>query len=174
MIKDSITTSRFILRPIELGDLSGMFELDNSSLVHTYLQDQIVTTLDQVVQVIEFIQNQYIENGIGRWAIIDKQTNEFIGWAGLKLVTEQTNGHINFYDLGYRLIPKYWGKGIASEVSLQWVNYAFNQLDIQNLYAMADSNNIASCRVLEKTGFRCSEQFYLDEVLHNWYVLTKI
>ena len=56
------------------------------------------------------IRQQYIDNGIDRWAIINKETNDFIGWTGLKFVTETTNNHINFYDLGYRLIEKYWAK----------------------------------------------------------------
>ncbi len=57
-----------------------------------------------------FIRNQYLENGIGRWAIISKENNEFIRWTGFKWITEQTNGHKNYYDLEYRLLQENWGK----------------------------------------------------------------
>ena len=42
-------------------------------------------------------------------------TNEMIGWCGLKLLTEPVNGRVNFYDLGYRFKQRHWGKGYASE-----------------------------------------------------------
>ena len=43
--------------------------------------------------VFHFVRQQYRDHGIGRWAVIDKKTNEFIGWTGLKFVTELTNNH---------------------------------------------------------------------------------
>ncbi|MHC5362413.1 GNAT family N-acetyltransferase [Myroides sp. LJL110] len=97
----------------------------------------------------------------------------FIGWAGLKLVKEPTNGHVDYYDLGYRLIQKYWNKAIASEVAKAWCVYAFNQMSIQTLYAAADLENIGSNKVLTKIGFKCIEQFSYHGVLHNWYKLEK-
>lgn len=60
--------------------------------------------------MIDSIRRQYIENGIGRWAVIDKESNNFVGWSGLKLITAKINNHQNFYDLGYRLIKRYWGR----------------------------------------------------------------
>ena len=68
-------TDRLILREILPTDIDGMYELDSDPEVHRYLGNQPVTNKDQVVEVINFIRQQYIDNGIGRWAIIDKKTN---------------------------------------------------------------------------------------------------
>nr|WP_240768670.1 GNAT family N-acetyltransferase [Olivibacter sp. XZL3] len=81
-----------------------MYELDSDPEVHKYLGNNPIKDKDQVPGIIDFIRKQYIEHGIGRWAVVDKQTNDFIGWAGLKYITEETNGQKNYYDLGYRLI----------------------------------------------------------------------
>ena len=107
-------TERLILREILPTDVEGMYELDSDPEVHKYLGNKPVTSREQTVDVIHFIRQQYVDNGIGRCAIIDKKSNEFIGWTGLKLVTYKTNHHTNYYDLDYRLIKKYWGKGIAT------------------------------------------------------------
>lgn len=100
-------TERLILREILPTDIDGMFELDADPEVHKYLGNNPVTDKSDIVGAIDFIRQQYSEHGIGRWAIIDKQTNAFIGWTGLKFVIELTNKHKNYYDLGYRLIKKY-------------------------------------------------------------------
>ena len=100
-------TERLILREILPIDVEGLWELDSDPEVHKYLGNNPVTDKEQIVEVINFIRQQYIDNGIGRWAIIDKKTNEFIGWTGLKFVTDTINNHQNYYDLGYRLIKKY-------------------------------------------------------------------
>ena len=52
--------------------------------------------------MISFIRAQYVKNGIGRWAIIDKNTEDFIGWTGLKY-EQNLRKEFNYYDLGYRL-----------------------------------------------------------------------
>ena len=172
-MKIFVETERFILREILSTDVDGLFELDSDSQVHRYLGNKPVSQKDQIVETINFIRKQYFDNGIGRWAIIDKKTNNFIGWTGLKFVTETTNNHNNFYDLGYRLIKKYWGQGIATETAFASLEYAFNQLNTNEVYAMSDCENFASNKILKKVGLRYIETFDLDGVNHNWYKIER-
>lgn len=53
------------------------------------------------------VRQQYVDNGIGRWAVVEKESGLFIGWAGLKIETN-VNDHASFYDLGYRFLPEFW------------------------------------------------------------------
>ena len=172
-MKKNVETERFYLREILPTDVDGFFELDSDEEVHRYLGNNPVKNINQIVDVISFIRQQYIDNGIGRWAIIDKETYDFIGWAGLKLITETTNNHINFYDVGYRLIKKYWNKGIGTEVALATLKYAFNKLNLTELYAMADCDNVGSNKILKKIGFDFIETFNLDGTPHNWYKIER-
>lgn len=110
LMKPIIETARLHIRELLPTDIEGMFDLDSNPEVHQYLGNHPVQIKDEIVGVIGFIRQQYIDYGIGRWAMVDKATNEFIGWTGFKYVTETTNNHVNYYDLGYRLREKYWGK----------------------------------------------------------------
>ncbi|MHC5310384.1 GNAT family N-acetyltransferase [Myroides sp. LJL116] len=166
-------TKRLILREITLNDKQGMFELDSDPDVHKYLGNNPVKDLEQTIEVIHFIRQQYTDNGIGRWAIIDKKTNDFIGWTGLKYVTQETNGHKNYYDLGYRLKKKYWGKGIAKESAIASLEYAFNSLNTTEVYAMADCMNKGSNKILQDIGLTLVQNFLLDKIQYNWYKITK-
>ncbi len=57
-------------------------------------------------------------------------------------------------ELGYWLSKKHWGKGLMTDAVSLIVNYAFSKLKLHKLYAGAFEENIASRRVLEKSGFR--------------------
>lgn len=166
-------TPRLILREILHSDLDGFWELDSDPEVHRYLGNQPVTDKSKLVDVIEFVRQQYIDFGIGRWAVLNKETQEFMGWAGLKFVTEVTNNHSGFYDIGYRLIRKYWGKGYATEASMAALDYAFQTLKLEQLFATAAVDNFASNRVLQKIRLQFVETFYHGDIHCNWYELDR-
>jgi len=167
-------TDRLILREILPTDVDGLFQLDSDPEVHRYLGNKPVENKGQIIAMINFIRQQYVDYGIGRWAIVDKESNNFIGWTGLKLVREFTNSHINYYDLGYRLIQKYWGKGFATEAAKASIDYGFEKLNLNEIYAMADCENIKSNNVLTKNGLKFIVTFDLDGIRHNWYKIDKI
>jgi ribosomal-protein-alanine N-acetyltransferase len=168
-----LETDRLILRELLPDDDAGMFEMDSDRDVHRYLGNQPFTKIEESREIIEFIRKQYTDNGIGRWAMIEKSGGEFIGWAGFKLMKELTNNHVNYYDLGYRLIKRFWGKGYATEAAKACLNYGFNVLKADQIYGMADSNNKASRRVLEKTGLKYIETFDFRGDQHDWFAITK-
>ncbi|TGN24259.1 GNAT family N-acetyltransferase [Empedobacter tilapiae] len=162
-------TERLILREILPTDIDGMFELHSDIEVHRFLGNQTITNKEQAKELIKFVRQQYTDFGIGRWAIIDKKNNNFIGWTGLEFVTEQINNHKNFYDLGYRLIKKYWGQGFATETAFVSLEYAFNKLNTDEVFARADSRNIGSNKILDKVGLKFIETFDFEGIEHNWY-----
>ena len=166
-------TPRLILRELQASDAEGIFEMDSDPEVHRYLGRQPITAIDQATDAITFVRKQYVDNGIGRWAVIEKATGNFAGWSGLKLITEATNGHIHYYDLGYRLARKYWGKGFATESARAAVDYGFNRLQAPAIYAMADIQNNASRHVLEKSGLRINGIFDLEGDPHHWFELSR-
>ena len=83
-MKKPIETERLLLRELLASDAESMFELNSDSQVMKYTGDKPFTHLDQSREVIESIRQQYQRFGVGRWAAVLKNTNEFIGWAGLK------------------------------------------------------------------------------------------
>ena len=166
-----LETDRLILRELKFSDAEAFFAMDHNPNVHKYLWNKPVQKIEETIEVIGFVRKQYVDNGIGRFAIISKETNEFVGWAGLKYNTEAVNNKINFYDIGYRLDEKFWGKGYASEATFTWLKYAFDTMKIKTMEAAAHTDNIASNRILQKIGMQMTEQYLEDGVSWNWYEL---
>ena len=94
-------TERLYLRELEYTDTNDLFEMDSDPEVQLYLENNPVKSIDEIRKVIAMLKKQYTEYGIARWAVVDKLTNECIGWAGLKYFNEPLNNHNNFYELGY-------------------------------------------------------------------------
>lgn len=165
-------TDRFWLRKITENDVQNMFDLDSDSEVHKFLGNNPVKSKEESEKIIQHILNQYQTNGIGRLAIIDKITKNFIGWSGLK--REEKVRDFKYYDLGYRLKKKYWGKGIATETAKASLKYGFEELNLNKIGAGAEAVHNASIKVLTKVGFNFVETFEYDNVLCNFYELTKV
>lgn len=168
-----LETNRLIMRPFEERDAEDLFLLDSNPDVMKYVGGVVSTKIEQSQQMIEFIQKQYKENGVGRLAVIEKSTNTLIGWSGLKYLTSEINGMKNVYELGYRFLPEYWGKGYATETARAALNYAFNEIKTDVVYAMAVTENTGSNRVLQKLGFEELGTFLDDSDLCYWYRLKK-
>nr|WP_294779839.1 GNAT family N-acetyltransferase [uncultured Flavobacterium sp.] len=170
-MKNTIETERLVLRPFELSDAEGMFELDSNPNVHLFVGNRPVKHIEESVEYIKIVQKQYETVGIGRWAVVLKETNEFIGWSGIKYITDEINKHKDFYELGYRFIEKHWGKGYATEAGKAFVDFAFNEMKVEALYAYADAGNEGSRKILEKLGFHFVNSFEYNEEIEVWYEL---
>lgn len=168
-----VETERLVLRELLPTDDNGMFELDSDPRVHQYLGGNTIECIEQAQEVIGIVRKQYVDNGIGRWAVIEKASGDFIGWSGLKFIREYENNHINFYDLGYRLIPRYWGKGYATESAKAAIRYGFEKLGATEIFGSANVNNQQSRKALEKCGLVFVEQFYWKDIHCDWLKLTK-
>ena len=166
-----LETERLLLRPLELTDAEAMFAMDNNPEVHKYLWQNPTKTIEEAIKTIENVKSQYEKNNIGRFATILKETNEFIGWTGIKYIDDHIeNGNTNFYDYGYRLGVKFWNKGYATEASIAWLNHGFNKMNIQIMNAYTHSQNGASNHILQKVGMNFMED-YLDKdgVIWKWW-----
>ncbi|KIC02882.1 GNAT family acetyltransferase [Flavobacterium sp. JRM] len=170
-MKTSIETERLLLREFLTTDDEGMFELDSNPNVHRYVGNKPVTHIDESRAYIKNVLQQYQDNGTGRWAVVLKETNTFIGWSGIKFITDTINNHQNFYEIGYRFIEEYWGKGYATEAGKAFIDYAFNEMKVDAIYAYADAGNSGSRSILEKLGLQYTNSFMLDGDEEVWYEL---
>jgi len=161
-------TSRLILRDIELFDAFDLLEMDLDERVTKYTGQNPIGTIEEANGVVQFILNQYAKNGVGRWAVIEKQSGVFLGWTGLKFHNEMENNHIDFYDLGYRFKFQHWNKGYATEASLACLKIGFEQLQLQEIIAMVHPDNLASMHVAQKCRFEFIETFSSENSVWNW------
>lgn len=169
-----LETDRLLLRQLELSDAEAMFTMDSNPEVHKYLWQKPTLAIEETIKTIEYVQSQYIKKNIGRYATILKDTGQFIGWTGIKFINDHIeNGNTNFYDYGYRLDKKFWNKGYATEASIAWLDYGFNQMKIEIINAYTHSQNGASNHILQKVGMNFIDD-YLDKdgVLWKWWQMN--
>lgn len=136
-------TKRLILRELCVSDSEHFFKLNSDPEVLKFTGDLPFSSVSDA----EFFLNTYSDyqkNGFGRWAVISKESDKFLGWCGLKLNEE------NLIDLGFRFFQNEWGKGYATESAKASLEYGFNNLDIKEIIGRASLDNKASIKVLEK------------------------
>ncbi|WP_035563560.1 GNAT family N-acetyltransferase [Hymenobacter sp. IS2118] len=165
-------TARLHFRPFTDADAAGMLALDSDPAVRRYLGGMggpLATDLTQSQSVIRFIRAQYAANGIGRWAVLLRETGEFMGWAGLKLVAGPINNQQQFYDLAYRLRPPFWRQVYGYEAAQAWLRHGFETLGLARICAYADVENTGSRRILEKVGLQAGNEFEEGGTRCVWY-----
>lgn len=132
--------------------------------------DEIYTAIHGSAEVMQFIRpaksreacielvQEHIELNkelapFGRWVIEDKTTGKAIGT--YVIVPTDTAGK---WQLGYALIPEYWGKGISTEITGACIQWLKSTALISTIYAITEQEHHASQKVLEKNGFRWYDQ----------------
>lgn len=151
-----LETPRLVLREMVVEDANDMFELNADTEVIQYTGN---VAFKDVKEAQEFLRNytHYIEYGFGRWAMIRKEDQAFIGWCGLKYIPE-----VDEIDIGYRLFKKYWNQAYATEAAKACLEYGFNVLKINTIVGRARAENKASIKVLEKIGLVFKAKYDID------------
>ena len=148
-MKNLINTERLFLRKITLNDKEDLFKLHSHPDVQMYTGEPVVESMEEIEEAILIRIEDYKKYGYGRWATFLKNEMKFVGWAGLAYLPE-----FDEIDLGYRILPEFWGLGIATEASRAILNYGFDSLKIKKIIAIAFKENRASIRVMEKVGMK--------------------
>lgn len=93
----------------------------------------------------------YDRYGYGLWALFHKEDQRIIGIAGLM---QQVIDNEEQVELGYRLLPSYWGKGLATEANRAILDFAFQELGLKNIISIIDPANIRSLEAAKRIGMR--------------------
>lgn len=110
------------------------------------------------------LERYYQRWGFGPYAVVEKQSQELIGYCGLFYFPDV--GGKPEVEIGYRLRRSAWGKGFATEAACAVRDFAFNSLGMQRLIALIDPDNIASIRVAEKLGMQYEKDIMLPGYTH--------
>ena len=144
-----IDTGRLVLRRFVPDDLDAFYELGSRPEIIRYAQ---ATPLASREAAREFMHaapfHDYATYGYGRFACVWKPSGAVIGFSGIKFVPEIADN-----ELGYRFLPEYWSRGLATEAGRASIEFARSVLGLKRLVALVHPDNAASARVLDKLGF---------------------
>jgi len=173
MISLHLETERLLLRPYELKDAQRLFEMNTDAEVLKYTDDtafeSITATKAYIKDYIENPEGQIKKYKMGRLAVIEKSTEEFVGFCGIK-----THEASQITDIGYRFLRSKWGKGFATEACNEVLKFAFETHQKEQIIAHVHEQNIGSQKVAEKLGFQIDHRFLWDGLLPGrYYKLTR-
>jgi RimJ/RimL family protein N-acetyltransferase len=144
-----IETARLILREFREQDLAALHALVSN--VAVMQSSDGVEDEARARKRLEGYQASYRQHGFGKWAVELKGSGKVIGYCGFGL--EEFDGKCE-PELGFRLLPEFWGSGLATEAAEVCSQYAWAKLKFPRFLGFAHPANGASRRVLEKIGMR--------------------
>jgi ribosomal-protein-alanine N-acetyltransferase len=141
-------TGRLLLRQFKEQDLENVFlGLSNPDVIKYY--GVHFKTLEETKKQIEwFAELEKNETGIW-WAVCSPDNSVFYGAVGLYYL----NSKFKKAELGFWLMPSYWGKGIIIESVLLAIDYGFKKMHLKRIEAEVETENRMSIRVMEKLQF---------------------
>jgi RimJ/RimL family protein N-acetyltransferase len=104
---------------------------------------------------------QELADGLGSFAAVEKETGQLAGRVSLR--PANSYGLTGGTELGYRLYPAFWGRGLATEGARALIASAFERLHLDRVVATTMADNTGSWRVLEKCGLRRVSTFYYPD-----------
>ncbi|GAA3770393.1 GNAT family N-acetyltransferase [Micromonospora maritima] len=153
-----LETARLTLRRFTMDDVGRLVELDADREVMRFLSNGEPTPAGTIRhEVLPRLLGQYGRRpGLGRWATLDRFTDEFLGWLALDPSDDGAEA-----ELGYRLRRSAWGHGLATEGARALVRHAFETVGVRRVWAQTMAVNDRSRAVLARAGLRWVRTFHL-------------
>lgn len=165
-MEDRLITERLILRPFIESDIDPLFEIQNDSDAMRYTFSAQSREESETNLVGHANQLQVI--GYAPWTICSRENDRVVGWGGL-LEDPFEPGYGT--EVAYFFGKEHWGKGYATEVVTESIDYGFNRLQLDSIGAFARDDNLGSIRVLTKCGFIYIN--YNDALNRNYYKISR-
>jgi RimJ/RimL family protein N-acetyltransferase len=154
--EDALRTRRLLLRRAQADDLDDIAALHGDPDVMRFIDDGRPVAREVVRERdLSWLTADY-GPGRGYWIAVERDTGLVVGWFGLRPLPAQPG----VFELGYRLRPEAWGRGLASEGARLLVRHAFGTVGASRVFATTMTVNQASQRVMAKAGLTWQRTFY--------------
>ncbi len=156
----------------------GIWTKDDTKLAYTLWKDPEVTKYisasgtfsdEDIINRLNTETGNYEKYGIQYFPIFRRDNGEFIGCCGLRPYKDNSR----ILEIGFHLRKDFWTKGYATEAAKAMIKYAFDELDVNKLFAGHNPKNTSSAKVLAKLGFIYThDEFYPPTgLMHPSYTL---
>src|SRR2546422_8952646 len=163
-----LESERLLLREMAPDDLAELSEiLGDPETMRFYPRP---FSRDEVDGWIEWCRRSYRDHGFGLWALILKDTGEFVGDCGLTI--QDVDGE-KLVEVGYVVKKTHWRRGLATEAALACRDHAFDVVGVNRLIALVRVENEPSASVARKLGMTVWKQTMRADLLHVVFSITR-
>jgi ribosomal-protein-alanine N-acetyltransferase len=167
-LPDRVTTERLILDRIRPSDLADLVRYCNNEQAMTPVGGR--QTEAEVREWIDFQLVHWEQHGLGRWVLRDRASGAFLGRGGLKRIAIEGRDEV---EIGYGLLPEYWGQGLATEMTVEALRLAFEVLGCESVVAFTRPTNDRSRRVMQRVGMLYERDIVWTDLPHVLYRMQK-
>lgn len=149
-----IETERLLLREYTMDDFEALFEIvsDKETMKHYPAPFDIERTRGWITWNIE----NYRKYGFGLWAVVLKETNEFIGDCGITI--QNIDGEL-LPEIGYHIHKKYWRRGYGKESARAVRDWVFMNTDYNEIYSYMKYTNVGSYSTAIANGMKKVKEY---------------
>ncbi|MBK8556239.1 MAG: GNAT family N-acetyltransferase [Lewinellaceae bacterium] len=158
----ALETSRLRLLRLEAGDAAAIFRLRSEPQIIKYLDRAPAESLEEAEIFMQNVLNGEAANDSILWALRLHNKPDLLGTIGFWRMQKE---HFRA-EIGYGMLPEYWGQGFISEAMAAVLEYGFQNMGLHSVEANANPDNKASIRVLEKQGF-VQEAYFRENYYYN-------
>ena len=159
-------SERLLFRKFLLSDAKDLLLIRSNDAVMKYLDIARFESIADAEKMVQTVSESYDkETGIN-WGIVEKHSNNFIGYFGFwRMIPEHCRAEI-----GYALKPEYWGRGYMYETINRMVGFGFKNMNLHSIEANVNPDNEKSKKVLEKIGFKKEAYFRENYLFDNRFL----
>jgi len=163
------TVSKIELRPITAEDHENIFRgLSNPEVIRYY--GISFRTLEETKEQMRWFQDLE-KNETGKWwAVYNTNTNQFLGAGGFNDLSKQ----LKKAEIGFWLLPEFWGKGYMQEAMPIICEYGFKELELERIEGFVESKNIRCKTAIEKLDFKLERTIRDSELKNGKFISTDI
>ena len=163
-----LESERLYLREFTYNDIDDYFRLNSDADVMKFIRPP-ETDINVIKDNIIKIRKYYLKNpGFGIWAGFEKKSDEFIGFFELAQLDNTDE-----IEVGFRLHKKYWNIGYATEMTKILIDYGFNKMGLDKIAGITHPENIASQKVLLKSGLTYIKDAVFYGYLDKYFAIKK-
>lgn len=144
-----ITTTRLLLRHWRPEDRAAFAAINADPIAMEFLPQPLAGRDSGALA--DRIERHFDEHGFGFWAVEAPGTAAFIGMVGLAWVSFPAP-FAPAVEIGWRVSPKFWGRGYATEAASAALAYGFDTVGLDEIVAFTTVTNVRSRAVMERIG----------------------
>lgn len=167
-MKNIVETSRLIIREFEEDDILSLYKIESDPRIIEFIPWSKLSTLNDCRKQIKKYISNYNKFKLNTWAVVLKESDEVIGITQL-IYSNKIKG----VEIGTKILPEYWSKGYASELSKSVVHYGLYDLEIDEITAVTDINNAGAIKSLINMGMTLKKYGYYNGAEAAFYSIRR-